>query len=58
MGYKQGVTATIVQLFFAWRVKALTNNMWMVGIITITALASICTSWSNYQKATGLTSRL
>ncbi|KAI0089826.1 hypothetical protein BDY19DRAFT_941020 [Irpex rosettiformis] len=36
-----GVTATIVQLFFAWRVKALTNNMWMVSIIVVTAMASI-----------------
>lgn len=28
-----------VQLFFAWRVKILTSNIWMVGLVVATALA-------------------
>ncbi|THG95320.1 hypothetical protein EW026_g6312 [Hermanssonia centrifuga] len=36
-----GIIATMVQLFFAWRVKVLTGNMWMVTLITLTAFGSI-----------------
>ncbi|KAI0089823.1 hypothetical protein BDY19DRAFT_87392 [Irpex rosettiformis] len=36
-----GVVATIVQLFFAWRVKVLTNNWAAVTLIIVTALASV-----------------
>ncbi|KAI0809038.1 hypothetical protein BC629DRAFT_1437276 [Irpex lacteus] len=36
-----GVIATIVQLFFAWRVYVLTNNRYTVSVILVTALASI-----------------
>lgn len=35
-----GIIATTVQLFFAWRVKVLTNNWWVVTLITITASTS------------------
>ena len=37
-----GIVATVVQLFFAWRVKVLVGNIWLVGLISITALGSIC----------------
>ncbi|KAI0809041.1 hypothetical protein BC629DRAFT_1590141 [Irpex lacteus] len=36
-----GTIATVVQLFFAWRVKVLTGNWFAVGLIVITALASV-----------------
>ena len=39
----QGIIATVVQLFFAWRVKVLTGNWWLVIFICITACTSICT---------------
>ncbi|PBK63495.1 hypothetical protein ARMSODRAFT_942278 [Armillaria solidipes] len=34
-----GIIAGMVQLFFAWRVKVLTNNLWLVGIVAVCALA-------------------
>ena len=37
-----GIIATMVQLFFAWRVKVLTNKMWIVILIVVTAFGSIC----------------
>ena len=37
-----GIIATMVQLFFAWRVKVLTNKMWIVMLIVVTAFGSIC----------------
>lgn len=40
----QGIIATMVQLFFAWRVKVLTGNWWLVTLIVITASTSFCTS--------------
>ncbi|KAJ3486409.1 hypothetical protein NLI96_g4270 [Meripilus lineatus] len=36
-----GIIATIVQLFFAWRVKVLTGNNWIVSLIVVTSLCSI-----------------
>ncbi|OCH90854.1 hypothetical protein OBBRIDRAFT_564020 [Obba rivulosa] len=36
-----GIIATGVQLFFAWRIKVLTNNNWIVGTIVVTAMGSI-----------------
>lgn len=36
----QGITTATVQLFFAWRVKVLTGNIWLVSLITITSIAS------------------
>ncbi|KAI0337224.1 hypothetical protein BDW22DRAFT_1364391 [Trametopsis cervina] len=35
-----GTLATIVQLFFAWRIMRLTNNFWVTTLIVITALTS------------------
>ncbi|PBK99237.1 hypothetical protein ARMGADRAFT_1074123 [Armillaria gallica] len=34
-----GIVSGAVQLFFAWRVKILTSNIWMVGLVVATALA-------------------
>ncbi|KAK0207146.1 hypothetical protein DFS33DRAFT_647100 [Desarmillaria ectypa] len=34
-----GIIAGMVQLFFAWRVKVLTNNLWLVAIVAACALA-------------------
>ncbi|KAK0503976.1 hypothetical protein EDD18DRAFT_1344868 [Armillaria luteobubalina] len=34
-----GIIAAMVQVFFAWRVKVLTNNHWFVSIITLASLA-------------------
>ncbi|KAK0202932.1 hypothetical protein DFS33DRAFT_1343735 [Desarmillaria ectypa] len=34
-----GVISGSVQLFFAWRVKILTSNIWLVAIVCVTALA-------------------
>ncbi|KAK0190299.1 hypothetical protein F5146DRAFT_1193764 [Armillaria mellea] len=34
-----GIIAGMVQLFFAWRVKVLTNNLWLVSIVAVCALA-------------------
>ncbi|KAJ3539725.1 hypothetical protein NM688_g6324 [Phlebia brevispora] len=36
-----GIIATMVQLFFAWRVKVLTNRPWVVLLIVVTAFGSI-----------------
>ncbi|KAJ8689748.1 hypothetical protein PTI98_012618 [Pleurotus ostreatus] len=35
-----GITTATVQLFFAWRVKVLTGNIWLVSLITITSISS------------------
>ncbi|KIP06403.1 hypothetical protein PHLGIDRAFT_128315 [Phlebiopsis gigantea 11061_1 CR5-6] len=35
-----GIIATVVQLFFAWRVKVLTGNWWLVTFIVITGSTS------------------
>ena len=37
----QGTIATVVQLFFAWRVKVLTGNWLAFMLIVVTAFASI-----------------
>ncbi|EKM51209.1 uncharacterized protein PHACADRAFT_213079 [Phanerochaete carnosa HHB-10118-sp] len=37
-----GIIATLVQLFFAWRLKVLTNNWWITGLVVLTAIASCC----------------
>lgn len=34
----------MVQLFFAWRVKVLTGNLWLVSLIGIAAMGSVCTT--------------
>jgi len=34
-----GIIAAMVQVFFAWRVKVLTNNHWFVSIIILASLA-------------------
>ncbi|PBK74813.1 hypothetical protein ARMSODRAFT_1013799 [Armillaria solidipes] len=34
-----GIIAAMVQVFFAWRVKVLTNNHWFVSIIMLASLA-------------------
>ncbi|KAK0221878.1 hypothetical protein IW262DRAFT_1551701 [Armillaria fumosa] len=34
-----GIIAAMVQVFFAWRVKVLTNNYWFVSIIILASLA-------------------
>ncbi|KAL4253774.1 DUF6534 domain-containing protein [Abortiporus biennis] len=36
-----GTISTIVQLFFAWRVKVLTDNIWAVILIIATSLCSV-----------------
>ncbi|KAJ3478952.1 hypothetical protein NLI96_g9393 [Meripilus lineatus] len=36
-----GIIATAVQLFFAWRVKVLTDNIWAVIFIVLTSLCSV-----------------
>lgn len=36
------IIATFVQLFFAWRVRVLTNNLWVTGLIVVTAVISCC----------------
>ncbi|THV03814.1 hypothetical protein K435DRAFT_851419 [Dendrothele bispora CBS 962.96] len=36
-----GIIAGMVQLFFAWRVKVLTNNHWIVAVIVSAALAGL-----------------
>jgi hypothetical protein len=35
------IIGTIVQLFFAWRVYALTRNVWIVGVILICTIAAV-----------------
>ncbi|KAG7444291.1 uncharacterized protein BT62DRAFT_921140 [Guyanagaster necrorhizus] len=39
-GALTGVISGSVQLFFAWRVKILTSNIWLVAIVSVTALAA------------------
>ncbi|PBK77539.1 hypothetical protein ARMSODRAFT_1012693 [Armillaria solidipes] len=34
-----GVISCSVQMFFAWRVKILTSNLWLVGVVVATAMA-------------------
>ncbi|PBL01325.1 hypothetical protein ARMGADRAFT_1160541 [Armillaria gallica] len=34
-----GVISCSVQMFFAWRVKILTSNLWLVGVVVATAIA-------------------
>lgn len=41
-GGGQGITTTMVQLFFAWRVKVLTRNIPLVAVIVITSISSGC----------------
>ncbi|EMD32711.1 hypothetical protein CERSUDRAFT_99088 [Gelatoporia subvermispora B] len=36
-----GMIATSVQLFFAWRIKVLLQNNWIVGLVIFSALGSI-----------------
>jgi len=36
------ITAALVQTFFAWRVKALTSNMWAVSAIMFFCLVGLC----------------
>ncbi|EMD35143.1 hypothetical protein CERSUDRAFT_97065 [Gelatoporia subvermispora B] len=36
-----GIIATSVQLFFAWRIKVLTQNNWIVGVVVFSAMGSI-----------------
>ena len=35
IGRAQGIIATMVQLFFAWRVKVLTGNIWLVMLLVV-----------------------
>lgn len=35
-----GVVSTLVQLFFAWRIRVLTSSFWLVGIIVFLASAA------------------
>ncbi|KAJ7146203.1 hypothetical protein C8R44DRAFT_756840 [Mycena epipterygia] len=35
-----GIIGSMVQLFYAWRIKTLTGNLWIVGIISICALTN------------------
>lgn len=51
----QGIIATLVQLFFAWRVKVLTGRMWVVMIIVVSAMGSICGYFSIADARTILT---
>lgn len=44
----QCIIATAVQMFFAWRVKVLTGNLWITSIIVITGIVSLRTSSSPY----------
>ncbi|TFK48617.1 hypothetical protein OE88DRAFT_1737406 [Heliocybe sulcata] len=37
-----GIIASLVQLFFAWRIKVLTNNNWLVAIVIVAAFAGVC----------------
>lgn len=36
------IIATAVQLFFGWRVRVLTGNIWITLLIILTALVSLC----------------
>lgn len=36
----KGVVSTLVQLFFAWRIRILTSSFWLVGIIVFLASAA------------------
>ncbi|GJE93552.1 hypothetical protein PsYK624_097110 [Phanerochaete sordida] len=36
------IIATFVQLFFAWRVRVLTNSWWITSLILVTAFVSCC----------------
>lgn len=38
----QAIIATAVQLFFGWRVRVLTGNIWITLLIILTALVSLC----------------
>jgi len=40
----QGIIATLVQLFYAWRVKVLTGKLWLVALIVACALTGFCES--------------
>jgi len=63
-----GINATIVQLFFAWRVKVLTNKTWVVSAIVFTSFGSFIGSFAtaaavhwvprfqDFQKVQGLVS--
>lgn len=42
---KQGIVATLVQMFFAWRIRILTRNWFFVAPIAITSLAGLCTTF-------------
>ena len=40
--FPQAVIAVLVQFFFAWRVKVLTSNRWIVGGIVLCAVTQLC----------------
>jgi hypothetical protein len=42
----QGIIASCVQLFFAWRVKVVTSNIWAVMLIVVCAFINMCESSS------------
>lgn len=35
----QGIIASLIQLFFAWRVHVLTRSWWLVSLVLATALS-------------------
>ena len=37
-----GIVAGLVQVFFAWRIKVLTHNYWIVGIILFFTVVQVC----------------
>lgn len=39
---KQGIIGCMVQLFYAWRIHALTRKIWIVVLIGICALTNAC----------------
>ena len=39
LGFQKAITASIVQIFFAWRIRILTNNWYYVAFIIAAAVS-------------------
>lgn len=50
--------ATCVQLFFAWRVKVLSGNLWLVAFIVVGSMTNLCTSFLCHCRLPVLFSRI
>lgn len=53
--FPQSIISTLVELFFAWRVKVLTGNYWVTALIVSAAVGSACEYSCIFEFSTTLT---